>query len=420
MSDILRYDNGFKAAVTTIPTMRSVSIGYVTGVGSGKETPDINGLSHFTEHMMFKGTDKLSPFQIAREFDAMGTSSNAFTGKEMTCYYVKAMDEYAEKSFALLSDLVFDSVFPKEELDKERKVIVEEINMCEDAPEDVCYDLLAEAVYGNAKLGQTILGPIDNVNRFDGDDIKKFMGRFYVPSNMALTVAGGITERQVDELVRKYCLGRFNGGGRSPDYEPKCDIESGYAEKIKDFEQANIAVAYPSVSLGDPRFMQQSYLSVILGAGMSSRLFQTIREQSGLVYSIYSMPSVYKNNGSFNIFANTSPKNVSAVVHRIREEIDKIASDGITDEEYDRAKVQMKTSCVFSFENPQSIMNSQSKPLLMLDADYDLDKKIAEIESVTKEQVNEFAREFLVRERVCAAYVGKKTNTDILDVFKRN
>lgn len=418
MSTILRYENGLRVGVKTIPALRSVSIGYWAGVGSSKETPDINGLSHFTEHMMFKGTSKLTPFQIARSFDEMGTVSNAFTGKEMTCYYIKAIDEFVEPSFELLSDLIFDSTFPKDELDRERKVIVEEINMGEDAPEDICYDVIASAVYKDKKLGQTILGPISNVKRFGGGDIRRFMSEFYVPSNMVITMAGGITPEQADRLVKKYCLDRFKGKKSDISYEPKHEITSRYCTKFKDFEQTNIAVAYPTVALDSDKFMMQAYLSLILGGGMSSRLFQTIREEMGLAYSIYAVPTVYRNNGSMNIFVNITPKNTECVMRQLKKEIDKVAKDGITDEEFDRAKIQLKTSCVFGFENPQSIMNALAKPLLMLDKDYELDDKIAEIEAVSKQDVNDFARTYLTGDKVCAAYVGKKTDVDVLGILK--
>lgn len=418
MSKILRYENGLKVAVENIPSLRSVSVGYWAGVGSSKETPDINGLSHFTEHMMFKGTSKYSPSEIARRFDAMGTVSNAFTGKEMTCYYVKTIDEYLQPSFELLSDLLFDSSFPDAELDRERKVIVEEINMVEDAPEDICYDMISSAVYKDNKLGQTILGPIDNVKQFGAKDIRRFMREFYTPSNMVITMAGCVTEKQADELVKKYCLNRLEKGTSCSQYEPRHKIESDCIYKVKDFEQSNIAIAYPSISLDDERFMRQAFLSLILGGGMSSRLFQSVREQSGLAYSIYSMPTTYRNNGSLNIFVNITPKNTEDVVKKIRAEVDRLVCDGITDEEYERAKIQLKTSCIFGFENPQSIMTSLAKPLLMLDKDYNLDSKIAEIEVVTKKQVNDFAKEVLKTDKVCAAYVGKHTDVDILNILK--
>lgn len=419
MSKILRYDNGLRVGVKHIPSVRSVSIGYWAGVGSGKETADINGLSHFTEHMMFKGTSKFSPGEIARKFDAMGIASNAFTSKELTCYYIKSIDEFVTQGFELLSDLIFDSAFSKTELDKERKVIVEEINMVEDSPEDICYDMISSAVYKNGKLGQTILGSAENVNRFQSEDIRKFMNEFYTPSNMVITMAGGITEDEADKLVRKFCLNRFVGKREVTDYEENHKIVSGYESKIKDFEQSNIAVAYPTVSIDDGRFMQQAFLSLILGGGMSSRLFQSVREEQGLAYSIYSVPTVYRHNGTLNIFVNITPKNTERVVKCLRSEIDKLVRDGITDEEFNRARIQLKTSCVFGFENPQSIMTSIAKPLLMMNKDYDLDEKIAEIESVTKQQVNEFARTFLVPDSVCAAYVGKQNGVDIMEILKR-
>lgn len=417
MSKIFRYENGLKAAVNYIPSFRSVAIGFWAGVGSSKETPDINGLSHFTEHTMFKGTSTLSALDIASKLENMGTVSNAFTGKELTCYHINALSEFAEESFSLVSELLTDSTFPKEELDKERKVIVEEINMGEDDPEDICYDLLGEASYGGAKLGQTILGPIDNVNRFDGDDIRRFMKRFYTADNMAITIAGGVTPETADKYIRKYLLDKLPAKGCGEQYEPKLCITSDFRERIKDFEQSNVGIAYRGVAVDDEAFMRQAYLSIILGGGMASRLFQRIREQSGLAYSVYSAPATYRHNGMLDVFVNVTPANVKRVVSEVRAEVELLREKGITDEEFDRAKIQLKTSAVFGFENPKSIMLSLARPLLMLDLDYDLDVKLAEIEAVTKEQVNDFARTFLSKDGVCAAYVGKKTDADIMQIL---
>ena len=209
MNKLIEYDNGLKVVVYSVPGVRSVACGYWAGVGSGNETAQINGLSHFTEHMMFKGTKDMTPFDIANAFESLGANVNAFTSKECTCYYVKSVDEYGEKCFELLSKIMFESTFDKGELDKERKVIVEEINMVEDSPEDICYDYIASATFGNEGLGQTILGPIDNVLRFDGDDIRSHLKNFYVPGNMVIAFSGNITAQQADALVRKYTLPNF-------------------------------------------------------------------------------------------------------------------------------------------------------------------------------------------------------------------
>lgn len=417
MTELLKYDNGLRVVVNTVRGVRSVASGFWVGVGSAYESDENNGLSHFTEHVTFKGTDDLSAFDIAHRFESYGAAFNAFTSKECTCYYAKSIDEYAENCFALLGEILLRSVYDDGELDKERKVIVEEINMVEDTPEDICYDELAAATYGNANLGKTILGPIGNVKKFRHDDVKKFTDKYYVSGNIVIAFAGNITTGQADELVKKYVMPYIKAGDRATLYSLPDRNARKCGMRIKDFEQANLALFFPSVSAFAPEASVCALTSVAFGGGMSSRLFQSVRERKGLAYSVYSSPSAYKETGAFNIYLNISEENTDKVLSAVREEIDLLTDKGLTEEELERSKVQLKSSLVFSGENVQSVMSSSGKAMLGNDEIYDFDKKIAQIDAVTPSDVIDYVRKTFNYSKMNAAYVGKKTKADILGKF---
>ena len=417
MNELLKYDNGLRVVVNTVRGVRSVASGFWVGVGSAYESDENNGLSHFTEHVTFKGTDTLSAFDIAHRFESYGAAFNAFTSKECTCYYAKSIDEYAENCFALLGEILLRSVYDDGELDKERKVIVEEINMVEDTPEDICYDELAAATYGNANLGKTILGPIGNVKKFRHDDVKKFTDKYYVSGNIVIAFAGNITTGQADELVKKYVMPYIKAGDRATLYSLPDRNARKCGMRFKDFEQANLALFFPSVSAFAPEASVCALTSVAFGGGMSSRLFQSVRERKGLAYSVYSSPSAYKETGAFNIYLNISEENTDKVLSAVREEIDLLTDKGLTEEELERSKVQLKSSLVFSGENVQSVMSSSGKAMLGNDEIYDFDKKIAQIDAVTPSDVIDYVRKTFDYSKMNAAYVGKKTKADILGKF---
>ncbi len=417
MTELLKYDNGLRVVVNTVRGVRSVASGFWVGVGSAYESDENNGLSHFTEHVTFKGTDDLSAFDIAHRFESYGAAFNAFTSKECTCYYAKSIDEYAENCFALLGEILLRSVYDDGELDKERKVIVEEINMVEDTPEDICYDELAAATYGNANLGKTILGPIGNVKKFRHDDVKKFTDKYYVSGNIVIAFAGNITTGQADELVKKYVMPYIKAGDRATLYSLPDRNARKCGMRIKDFEQANLALFFPSVSAFAPEASVCALTSVAFGGGMSSRLFQSVRERKGLAYSVYSSPSAYKETGAFNIYLNISEENTDKVLSAVREEIDLLTDKGLTEEELERSKVQLKSSLVFSGENVQSVMSSSGKAMLGNDEIYDFDKKIAQIDAVTPSDVLDYVRKTFDYSKMNTAYVGKKTTADILGKF---
>ena len=420
MAQMKEYKNGLRLCVETIPSVRSVSVGFWVGVGSKYEDATNNGISHYIEHMTFKGTDSLNPFQIASKFEDMGAFINAFTSKEATCYYFKVVDKYVKESFSLLSDIFFHSAFVEEEMEKEKNVVIEEINMGEDEPEDVCSDLLSEAVFGKNSLGQTIIGTKENVKKFSKNDIKSFISKYYVSHNTVISIAGNITFAQAEQLVEEYVLGNYLTESDPITLPINKFEQSTYLQKIKDFEQSNISIAFPGVSVIDSKSSTQTLLSVLLGGGMSSRLFQSIRENKGLAYSVYSSPSAYFDAGFLAICINNSLENSEKVVQATGEEIDLLLKNGISKAELERAKVQLVSSLVFSQENIQSVMLSQGKWLLTKEhsAPFSISERISEVENCTIDSVMDYAKNTFDFNKVYCAYVGKDIKSDLFSILK--
>ncbi|MDR2201910.1 MAG: insulinase family protein [Clostridiales bacterium] len=416
MAELIRYDNGLRLILERLPSVRSAVTGIWVGAGSCDESDGDNGISHFTEHMMFKGTDKLSAFEIAESFERLGANINAFTGKECTCYYVKSIDEHAEKCFGLLAHIFFDSTFPDAEIVRERKVVEEEINMVEDAPEEICYDLLAKSLYGAHPLGKTILGPKENVRRFTGMDAASYTAKKYRPDNMVVAVAGNVTAAQADGFVKKYILTR-----EAADCAPaakrkkiKNVFKRTHTERISDnFEQANIGIGFPSLGFNDPQSTVQGVLSTVLGGSMSSRLFQRVREELGLCYSIYTAPSAYTANGSFNILVNISARNTAQTLDAIFCELKRFLKEGVTPDELARAKNQLKSACIFAQESVQTVMSSSGKLLTLADEPYEIDKKLREIDAVTADAITALANGLFTKKEIASAYVGKAHGVNV-------
>lgn len=416
MVQITKLDNGLTLVTGSYPSFRSVAAGFWVGAGSAFESDAENGISHFTEHVMYKGTAELSAARIAERFEDLGASFNAFTSKEATCFYFKSIDEKFGDCFALLSHILYESLFDDAELDKERKVIAEEIHMVEDEPEEICYDLLAGRRYEGTRLANTILGPVDNVMRFRGDDVREYTRRMYTPDNIVISMVGNIRHEDALKLVEKYVLPRC-GCGRCAKEFPENVEGGGYAEYKKDFEQVNLAIGFPSVPFDDDLTAVQSVVSFCFGTGMSSRLFQRLREQQGLVYNVYTSCSTYKRNGNFGIYVNTSGGNLGKAVSSVAEEIKILVRDGLTAAELERAKMQLKSSMLFGIENILSVMSSCGKYALYTGKAYDIDKSIAQVENVTLGDVADFCRSGVFNRPVSVAYVGKKQFVEGKDIY---
>lgn len=417
MAELINYSNGLRLIVEPNTFVRSVGVGIFVNTGSAREVASNNGISHFIEHVLFKGTDKMSAFDIAHAFESRGAAVNAFTSKETTCFYFKSIDTDVEPCFKTLSELFFHSIFDKKELDSERKVVIEEINMEDDSPEDICYDLLSEALYGDQPLGMTVLGKRENVERFDKKEIVEYVNNQYCADSIVIVFAGNIDILAADELVKEYFLAEVNANKqktRAKNTEYKVSTKT----FIKDFKQTNLMLGYPSICYGDPLSMTQAVLNVIVGGCMGSRLFQHIREKKGLAYSVYSSPSRHSNCGSFNIMLNINAKNTSAVLNSVLDELDLLANKGVTETELNMAKAQLKSTLIFGQESAQSIMLSLGNSMMLSSEPYDIDKKLNEIESVTLTVVNQTAKK-LFSVVPALAYVGSECKIDLDKAIRR-
>ena len=398
--------NGLRVLCEQLPHLRSVSMGVWVKAGSILEREHENGLSHLIEHMAFKGTGRRSAKQIAQEMDAVGGYLNAATSKLCTCYYAKVIDENLPLAADILSDIVrFPAIDPKE-LDKERNVVLEEISMTDDSPEDVAYDLIASAMFGKQPLGQTILGPRELIASYTREDILAFRARHYSPMNTCVAIAGNFDLNQVKDLMAQR-FGDWTGGAGEIFPVNAVNQRPQTLTADKDTEQAHICLGYRGKPLGDADAYPMAVFNSILGGGMSSRLFQRIREESAMAYSVYSAPSAYPHCGDFTIYAAVSPRNVKTVLAQIDEETSRLVCDGATQEEFDMAKAQLKGGFILGQESAYNRMNSMGSNMALMNRVITTDETIRRIEAVTPEDVRRVAAETLGSPR-SQAFVGKK------------
>lgn len=398
--------NGLRVLCEQLPHLRSVSMGVWVKAGSILEREHENGLSHLIEHMAFKGTGRRSAKQIAQEMDAVGGYLNAATSKLCTCYYAKVIDENLPLAADILSDIVrFPAIDPKE-LDKERNVVLEEISMTDDSPEDVAYDLIASAMFGRQPLGQTILGPRELIASYTREDILAFRARHYSPMNTCVAIAGNFDLNQVKDLIAQR-FGDWTGGAGEIFPVNAVNQRPQTLTADKDTEQAHICLGYRGKPLGDADAYPMAVFNSILGGGMSSRLFQRIREESAMAYSVYSAPSAYPHCGDFTIYAAVSPRNVKTVLAQIDEETSLLVREGATQEEFDMAKAQLKGGFILGQESAYNRMNSMGSNMALMNRVITTDETIRRIEAVTPEDVRRVAAKTLGGPR-SQAFVGKK------------
>jgi len=383
---ILRYrlQNGLRVMLEDIPTVRSVAIGIWIGTGSRHETIRNNGISHFIEHMLFKGTENRSAQEIAEAFDSIGGNVNAFTSKEYTCYYAKVLDEHVELGLDVLSDMFFHSTFDEEELIRERNVVIEEIKMYEDTPDDQVHDLIAKASHGDHSLGYSILGSEEVLKSIHADTIREYMKDRYTVENTVITIAGNFT-KDILQLVEKY-FGQFNNHG-SDKVEISATFQPIEISKVKQTEQAHLTFALPGLSVTDPEIYSLILLNNILGGSMSSRLFQEVREKRGLAYSVFSYHTSYKDTGLFTVYAGTAPNQVNEVVGVIQELLLKVKQNGITDREILKGKEQLKGNLMLSLESTNSRMSRLGKNELLIGKHLTLDEIVQKINQVDQESI---------------------------------
>lgn len=398
------FDNGLRLIVKQMPGLMSVTMGIIVHTGASIETDSEDGISHFIEHMMFKGTKKRSAFRISDEMDAIGAQMNAYTSKDLTCYYAKSTTGHAGEAFEILSDLFLNSIFPEEEIVREKGVIVEEINMNDDTPDDLCLDLLSRAFYGERGYGRNILGPRENVNSFTKCDIEKYMARRYTSGNIVISMAGNIEPEYAEGLVARY----FSELRSKPTEKITVNVENPAKSlfRKKDIEQIHIGFAFPSVKRYDSLFDATQILNSVLGGSMSSRLFQKVREELGLAYTVYSYLSSYEETGSLVVYAGVNAGNYHKSVDAVFDCIDDIKRKNISNEEFLRGKEQLTSSLVFAQESTSSQMLLYGKELIYSGRVYDFEKRVNEITSVTLDDIMSAIDCNFNRDKLAVSVVG--------------
>jgi len=402
-----KYPSGLTLVAKQIDHAYTVVFGVYVDVGSVLEDEKTNGFSHFIEHLMFKGTNKRTALQISEELEDIGANINAFTSKENTCFYTKSSSGELEKCVDVLSDMYFNAQFPEEELDKERGVVLEEIKMCEDTPDDLVQDLISSALYFGQPMGQTILGLPDNIKYCDRHSIQNFKKKYYIPTKTVISVAGKFDFDQLDELVQKYFEDNFVGGFE----EVAPVVEHTYCDKFlfafKDIEQSHLQLSWGGVSIDSPKRQAISVLANILGGGMSSRLVQVIREQHGLAYSVFAYPSYYEKCGNFEIYVGCSPENNQKVCNLLQQVLADLVANGVTEKELSRAKVQAVNALYMNAESNMTLMRLYGRCMLKSGKLYNVDEEIDAYTSLTVADVNAIAREIFAQKHA-SAYVGKQ------------
>ena len=377
--------NGLRVIVKQMEGLYSVTMGILVGTGSSVETDAEDGISHFIEHMQFKGTQKRNSYEISDAFERIGAQVNAFTAKDVTCYYSKCTKDHTAESFEILADLFLNATYPEEEIVREKGVICEEISMNEDTPEDLCLDLLATSMFGNQGYGRNILGPAKTVQGFTMDDVRRYKAERYCPENIVVSFAGSIDCEQAFDLVERYFEGMPKGN-----FNPRKAPTQTFSQsllKTKPIEQYHMAIAYPTIGRNDSKGHALQTMNSILGGGMSSRLFQEVREKQGLAYSVYSYPSLYDSFGLLTIYAGVNAAKAEAAYDAIGRVVQDLREKGVTDEEFLRAREQMKASMIYSLESTSSQMLTYAKELLFKNQVYNFDERFADINVMTKQDV---------------------------------
>jgi len=402
-TEIITLDNGLRVSVDEMREVETVSIGVFVNTGSRNENIKINGISHFLEHMAFKGTKTRNAKQIAEEFEGIGGHINAYTSKEKTVYYVKVLKKYSEFAVEFLADILQNSIFDKVELEKERGVILQEIAMTNDTPDDIVFDYFQNTAFPNQELGRSILGEIDNVKNFTRNDFVKYIKNQYNFSNIAVVASGNITQNDLVKWTKKY----FNNLSENKIAKVKSPkYVGGEFRKEKKLEQVNIVLGFKGISYLDKNYYKSQILAMILGGGMSSRLFQEVRENLGLAYSVYAFNSCYCDTGLFAIYAGTTPEKCNQLLATTKNEIEKICQK-ITKEELQRVITQFQASLLMAKESTSSRMQRRGIDIISLNhivSDAEIHEQLAE---VSLKNLTDFASEIFYKSDPTIAMIGK-------------
>lgn len=417
MFDIVKLESGVTIVLENIPFVRSISFGIFVRNGSRNETQELNGISHFIEHMLFKGTENRKAKDIADEMDAVGGQLNAYTTKEYTCYYARTLDTHFDVTLDVLSDMFFNSLFDDSEIQKEKNVILEEINMYEDAPEDLVYDRLQFQIWRNNSLGLPILGKEETILSFDNKTFKDYYKKNYHPNNTVIAVAGNFDSEDIVKKIEKY----FGGFIPDEDYAPniqKAGFNQSFVKTEKDIEQVHMCLAFPGIQMGTDDSYVLTLLNTIFGGGMSSRLFQRIREEHGLCYSVYSYNSNYCDSGIFSIYAGLNPNQMEETLKLIIEEIRALETNRITEDTLRKTKEQIKSNLILGLENSSNRMSSIGRSQLLLDRVLTTDQVIQKVDDIALEDVYRLVGSIFDFNMASLSIVGKVSGFDVEALLK--
>lgn len=393
MINIKELKNGIRVVTEKIDYVESVSFGVWVKQGAVDELPEVSGISHFIEHMMFKGTEKRDAKTIAEDIDRIGGQINAFTGKEATCYYVKMVKNNLEKGAEVVIDMLNNSVFDQKELSRERKVIFEEMKMTEDTPDELAHDEIMEVVFKGNSLGNSIIGKRKTLNSINHDIILNYKKENYSKDSVVISVAGNFDEDKFIEFLENK-FDRLNDRKEKKTYltEP---YKTGFKTIKKDIQQSHICLAARGVRLDDERYYQLNILNNVMGSSMSSRFFQNIREKKGLAYSVYSMTSSFSFDGYFNIYMGVANDKIGKALDGIKQELDLLERKGISQDELNMSKEQLKASYTFSQENVASRMFSNGKSTILLGKTRTGEEVLSEIDKVSMDDIEK------IKELIC-------------------
>jgi len=383
--------NGIRVISEEIPSVKSASIGIWINTGSRNESPENNGISHFIEHMMFKGTKKRNFQQIAQSLESVGGYMNAFTSKEHTCYYARVLDEYVEKAVDVLSDMIVNSTFPEKEMEKEKTVVLEEIKRSEDDPDDLVHEYFEKHLYGNHPFARPIIGTAENIKSFTRDILFGYANSFYSNENIILTAAGNLKHEQLLKLAEKYLNKKRKSEVKRQQFQTTKQKHFS-KEYVKPIQQAHVCTGTIAFNVHNKMRYPGLVMNSVLGDGMSSRLFQQIREKHGLAYSVYSFLSLMKETGVFGIYVGTDKNSVENALDLSYAELHKLKTKSLTTAELKKAKAQLKGSMLLSLESTSNRMMRLGNGELYFGEYTPLDEIVKNIDSVKVEDVQKVAQ----------------------------
>jgi len=402
-------ENGVRIVTEAVASVRSVSLGVWVNTGSRLDT--ISGIAHFTEHMLFKGTEKRSSLQISKEIDALGGILNASTSKEYTVYYVKVLDEHVPKAADVLFDLFLNSTIDADELAREKDVILQEIHMTEDTPDDYINDLFAESIFKGSSLSRPILGTHETVSSITSEAVLDFMEKTYDPASIVIVAAGSVDHEKLVELARPH-FGKLKPRPR-PGSEPARLALGERNLHYKDLEQVQIMLGVRGPSMYDERRWAYLVLNNLLGGSMSSMLFQEVREKLGLVYSVYSYLSAYRDSGSLSIYAGTTPKNVGKAIDVCGAQLKRLKTGDFGDLSLNDVKEQIKGSLMLSREGTESRMSANAKNELYFNREVPIEEIVARVQAVTTDELVALAGDVFRGDNLSLVTLGKLREADL-------